>query len=144
MPKTLVFGTTSYRGSGKPILPRVMPFFDAQAVDGGSAHCTAGERLTRGHASTLDANVLRRHNAVVEDSMKTITIRNVPEDLYLDLRRLAERNRRSLQQQALVLFERARLSRLGSPAKRAAEIRSRLAERALGDTVTEIRHERER
>lgn len=76
--------------------------------------------------------------------MKTITVRNIPDDLYLDIRRLAERNRRSLQQQALVLLERARLSRLGSPATRAAEIRSRLAGRVLGDTVGELRRERER
>ena len=76
--------------------------------------------------------------------MKTITVRNVPDDLYRDLRQLAERNRRSLQQQALVLLERARLSRLGSPAKRAADIRSRLAGRTLGNTVAEIRNERDR
>lgn len=76
--------------------------------------------------------------------MKTITVRNIPDDLYRDLRRLAERNRRSLQQQALVLLERARLARLGSSSERAADIRSRLAGRALGDTVAEIRTERDR
>ncbi len=76
--------------------------------------------------------------------MKTITVRNIPDDLYRDLRRLAEQNRRSLQQQTLVLLERARLSRLGSPMQRAAEIRQRLAGRTLGDTVAEVRAERER
>ena len=76
--------------------------------------------------------------------MKTITVRNIPDDLYRDLRRLAEQNRRSLQQQTLVLLERARLSRLGSPVQRAAEIRRRLAGRALGNTVDEVREERDR
>ena len=76
--------------------------------------------------------------------MKTITVRNVPDDLHGDLKRLAERNRRSLQQQALVLLERARILRPDSPTQRAADIRSRLSGRALGDTVGEIRRERER
>lgn len=76
--------------------------------------------------------------------MKTITVRNIPDDLYQDLRRLADDNRRSLQQQTLVLLERARLSRLGSPTKRAAAIRSRLAGRVLGNTVAEVRSERAR
>ena len=76
--------------------------------------------------------------------MKTITVRNVPDDLYGDLKRLAARNRRSLQQQALVLLERARIARLESPVERAAAIRRRLEGRALGDTVAEIRQERER
>ncbi len=76
--------------------------------------------------------------------MKTITVRNVPDDLHRDLRRLAERNRRSLQQQALVLIERARVARLDSPAQRAAEIRERLSGRVLGDCVADVRAERDR
>jgi len=76
--------------------------------------------------------------------MKTITVRNVPDDLYEDLKRLAEGNRRSLQQQALILLERARVARLEPPTQRAARIRARLAGRRLGDTVAEIRQERER
>ena len=76
--------------------------------------------------------------------MKTITVRNVSDDLYLDLRRLADRNRRSLQQQALVLLERGRLFQNGFPAKRAAEIREKLAGRKLGDTLRELRDERDR
>ncbi len=76
--------------------------------------------------------------------MKTITVRNVPDDLYADLRRLAARNHRSLQGQALVLLERARLARLRSPWRRAEEIRRGLAGRDLGDTVAEVRRERER
>jgi hypothetical protein len=76
--------------------------------------------------------------------MKTITVRNVPDDLYGDLKQLADRNRRSLQQQALVLLERARILRFDSPARRAGEIRRKLAGRVLGDTVQEVRQERER
>ena len=76
--------------------------------------------------------------------MKVITIRNVPEPVYRAVTRLARRNRRSLQQQVLALLERARRLDDDSPIERAAEIRQRLAGRELGDTVAEIRRDRER
>ena len=76
--------------------------------------------------------------------MKALTIRNVPDDLYRDLKELARRNRRSLQQQILVLLERVRVGRPPSAVQRAAEIRARLAGRDLGDTVAELCAERER
>lgn len=75
--------------------------------------------------------------------MKVITVRNVPEDLYRSLVRQAERHRRSLQQQILLLLERARALDQEPPLERAAGIRARLQGRMLGDTVTEIREERE-
>ncbi len=74
--------------------------------------------------------------------MKAITLRNVPDDLHQALVRLAQRNRRSLQQQLLVLLEQARSLDGESPLRRAAELRQRLAGRDLGDTVAEIRAER--
>lgn len=40
--------------------------------------------------------------------MRTLTVRNVPDDVYEALATLAKRNRRSLQQQILLLLERAR------------------------------------
>jgi len=76
--------------------------------------------------------------------MKVITVRNVPEDLHRALSRLAERNRRSLQQQALVLLERARGLDRESPLDAARLLRERLAGRNLGDCVAEIREDRER
>ncbi len=74
--------------------------------------------------------------------MKIITIRNVPDDLYGVITRLAERNRRSIQQQLLSILERARILDIQSPTSRAEQIRNRLSGRDLGDTVNEIRQER--
>ncbi len=76
--------------------------------------------------------------------MKIITIRNVPDDLYGVITRLAERNRRSIQQQVLSILERARVLDSTSPASKAEEIRKRLSGRDLGNTVNEIRKERRR
>ena len=76
--------------------------------------------------------------------MKTVTIRNVPNDLYDSLAELAKRNRRSIQQQLLVLLDRARLLNGVPPGVNAAKMRKKLLNRNLGDTVSEIRFERNR
>ncbi len=77
--------------------------------------------------------------------MRVLTVRNVPDDLYAALVRQAEQNRRSLQQQVLVLLERGRdLGAAESPLETAQRIRAQLAGRPLGDTVAEIRADRER
>ncbi len=76
--------------------------------------------------------------------MKAMTIRNIPEDLYKAIVRLAKRNRRSIQQQVLVLLEKARALDDDSPLERAMKIRKSLEGRDLGDTVAEVRKERER
>ena len=76
--------------------------------------------------------------------MKALTPRSLLDELYSRLTRLARLNRRSLQQQALVLLERARAGSPERPAERAAGIRGRLVGRSLGDTVVEIRGERAR
>jgi len=77
--------------------------------------------------------------------MKNLTIRNVPDELYGRLTRLARTNRRSLQAQALVLLERVRLDDPDDDVlARAAALRQRLANRPLGDTVAELRDERAR
>lgn len=76
--------------------------------------------------------------------MKVLTIRNVPEALYRSIASRAQRNRRSLQQEALSLLERARALERNDSLSRAQAIRRRLSGRQLGDTVREIRAERER
>jgi hypothetical protein len=76
--------------------------------------------------------------------MKVITVRNIPDDLYLAIKDLARRNRRSIQQQVLVLLERARLDGAETALDKALEIRRSLEGRDLGDTVKEIRRERRR
>jgi plasmid stability protein len=76
-------------------------------------------------------------------AMKAITVRNVPDALYGRLVRLAEKSRRSLQQQVLVLLESAP-NPDAAPLERARAIREALAGRKLGDTVREVRAERQR
>jgi hypothetical protein len=73
-----------------------------------------------------------------------LTIRDVPVDLLRSLKALAVRNRRSLQQQVLTLLEQVRVLDLEAPSERAAAMRNRLAGRELGDTVADVRGERER
>jgi hypothetical protein len=76
--------------------------------------------------------------------MKATTVREVPDDLYEAIKRLAEKEKRSLQQQALILLGRARVLDHPSWTENAALIRARLAKRELGDTVAEVRSERRR
>ena len=81
---------------------------------------------------------------VAESSVKAITVRCVPDDLYDNLTALARLNRRSLQQQVLVLLDRARVVDSVPVLERAAAMRRRFAGRPLGDTVAEVRAERRR
>lgn len=76
--------------------------------------------------------------------MKTVTIRNIPDNVYQVVTRLAKRNRRSLQQQIVMLMDRARTLDVESPVARAGDIRRRLQGRPMGDTVREIREDRNR
>ena len=76
--------------------------------------------------------------------MKAMTVRNIPDDLYIAIANLAKQNRRSMQNQVLVILEQARVLSLGSPAQRACDIRTLLSGRSLGNTVEEIRKERSR
>ena len=76
--------------------------------------------------------------------MKSLTIRNIPDDLYRVITRIAQRNRRSIQQQILTILEKARVLDSESPVERAKAIRKRLEGRKLGNTVEEIRKERSR
>lgn len=76
--------------------------------------------------------------------MKVLTIRNVPEATYQALVARAQRNRRSLQQEALLLIERVRgLEKLDN-LDHARDLRRKLKGRELGDTVSELRDERNR
>lgn len=76
--------------------------------------------------------------------MKAFTIRNIPDDLYRIIVRMARRDRRSIQQQVLSILDRARVLDSESPVKRAMTIRQNLEGRELGDTVVEVRRERMR
>jgi len=76
--------------------------------------------------------------------MKVLTIRNIPDDLYRVITRIAKRNRRSIQQQVLKIIERVRVLDNESPVEKAMEIRKHLVGRELGNTVEEIREDRNR
>mgnify|MGYP001765833364 CR=1 FL=1 len=71
--------------------------------------------------------------------MPAITIMDVPDPIHRAIVRLARRNRRSLERQALLLLERARYLDGSSPLDRAAAIRGRLERRDPGHTVAGIR-----
>jgi len=74
-----------------------------------------------------------------------LTIRDVPDDLYALLKALAERERRSLQQTALVLLGQARrLADAGGSVEEARALRARFGGRRLGDVVSDVRQERAR
>ncbi|MEI6789849.1 MAG: hypothetical protein WCK42_01560 [Myxococcaceae bacterium] len=77
--------------------------------------------------------------------MHVLTVRQIPDSLYDTLAALARRNRRSLQQQAMMLLERCRfLDTESSPVERARSIRSSLSNLQLGDVVQDVRTERDR
>lgn len=107
---------------------------------------TLSPTCDKGPRFRVDIGLEAQQNAVtvVETTMKTITIRNVPDDVFAELKRLAAQNRRSLQQQVLLLLERARVSRPESPTVVAAKLRHRLEGRDLGDTIQDVRDERAR
>ena len=76
--------------------------------------------------------------------MKSLTIRNIPDDLYRIIVKIAQRNHRNIQQQALFILDKIRLLDNESPILKAKEIRKRLEGRKLGDTIDEIHQERMR
>lgn len=76
--------------------------------------------------------------------MRVLTIRNVPDETYRVLAARALRNRRSLQQEALLALERATALEKQGGIERARAMRGKLKERELGDTVRELREERSR
>ena len=76
--------------------------------------------------------------------MPALTITNIPDDLYNIIGRVAQRNRRSIQQQLLVVLDKMRMLDSESPVDKAAAIRERLSGRVLGNTLKEIHEERKK
>ncbi|OGQ84793.1 MAG: hypothetical protein A2289_17310 [Deltaproteobacteria bacterium RIFOXYA12_FULL_58_15] len=76
--------------------------------------------------------------------MRALTIRNIPDETYRALTARAQRNRRSLQQEALLLLERGRSLEKVAGLDRARSVRERLRGRKLGDTLRELGEERNR
>ena len=82
------------------------------------------------------------HNAF----MKVLTIRNVPNSIYDALAALAKENQRSLQQQTLLILEQTAkfLKNSQGNLNKALIIRKSLEGRELGDTLEELREDRDR
>lgn len=76
--------------------------------------------------------------------MKTMTIRKVPDEVYAELAAWAEQSHRSLQEQVLYLIEEDVKLRAKSVMESAAEYRSRLAGRPMGDVAGDIQEDRRR
>lgn len=76
--------------------------------------------------------------------MKTITIRKISDDVYEALVKVAKRNKRSIQQQAVLLLGSAKILAQNSPVTAAQKVRENLEGRELGNTVKELRSERRR
>ena len=75
---------------------------------------------------------------------RSISIRNIPEDVYKGLRAMAKRNHRSLQEQVKIILEREiRLSNRSFLAK-SNDWRKRLEGRRLSNAVKMIREDRNR
>ena len=76
--------------------------------------------------------------------MKALSIRNLPDDIYLAFSQMCAQNQRSMQEQARLMIEReVRLA--ASPGLSVAkQWRERLANRVLGDTVQDMQLGRDR
>ena len=76
--------------------------------------------------------------------MKSLSIRNLPDDVYDALKTMAKANHRSIQEQVRCLIERETRLLGSADLLKAREWRTRLAHRSLGDTVADVREDRER
>lgn len=76
--------------------------------------------------------------------MKTLTVRNVPDGVYEELTAWAEESHRSLQQQVRYILEQDVKLRERAVLEAAAEYRTKLANRNLGDVVEDVRKDRQR
>lgn len=76
--------------------------------------------------------------------MKALSIRNLPDDVYEALKAMAAANHRSMQEQVRCLIEREARLVAGPGLAAARRWRERLAGRALGDTVDDVRRDRTR
>ncbi len=76
--------------------------------------------------------------------MKAISIRNVPDDVYAGLQKLAKTNRRSLQEQIKIILEQEVKLDKRSFLAESAKWRKKFQGRQFKNTVTDIRKDRQR
>ena len=73
---------------------------------------------------------------IMEVGMPTLTIKNIPDDLYFQLKQYAEINRRSLNSEVIVCIERAVRSRKVSPdvaLEKASNLRIKTKQHPISD-----------
>lgn len=76
--------------------------------------------------------------------MKTLTVREVPDEVYAVIREEASTNQRSIQEQVRYILTKEAHLRRGGFGAAARQWRAKLAGREMGDTVKDIREARER
>ena len=76
--------------------------------------------------------------------MKTLTVREVPDEVYQVIRQEAEANQRSIQEQVRYILTKEAHLRRGGFGSAARQWRDKLAGREMGDTAKDIREARER
>ncbi len=76
--------------------------------------------------------------------MRTLTVRNVPDNTYRKLAEWAQENHRSLQEQARHILESEVKLRQNAVMEEASLYRAALAGRPLGDTLADIHEDRAR
>jgi plasmid stability protein len=74
--------------------------------------------------------------------MKSLTVREVPDDVYATLKKHAKKNHRSLQEQMRLILIREAKVRGGSTLERARRWRRKMQGRNLGDAAEDIRSAR--
>jgi plasmid stability protein len=77
-------------------------------------------------------------------TMKALSIRNLPDEIYDALKAMAAANHRSLQEQVRCIIEREVRLTAGNGLEAARAWRMKLAGRNLGDTVEDVRADRAR
>jgi len=81
------------------------------------------------------------------DKMPTLQVRDLPEDVYIQLNYLAEKEHRSLAQETIVLLKEGMVSRLGNKERRKQlieTIKNSNIDNNLPDPVQLIREDRDR
>lgn len=78
------------------------------------------------------------------ERLKSISIQNVPDEIYSAVQEMARANRRSLQEQITFILEQEIKLLKGTPLSTAAKWRKRLEGRRFTDSVTMVRQDRNR
>ena len=76
--------------------------------------------------------------------MKVLTIRSVPDEVYLTIKKWAKLNRRSMQEQLKYILEQEVQLVQSSPGFSARNWRERFKDRDWGDITADLREERRR